>query len=154
MDWNIILSVISDVATPIVAVIVQALVAVLIVVSVRLGGKFLKKVGVNIEDDLLKEIEEVVKKTVKTINQTFVDDIKDASENHKLTEDQREQAYNMAYETILQLLSNEQLTALHDKYGDIATPIKVMIESTISDFKAPDSTGSSQTSEESTVLNG
>ena len=135
MNWNMILGFILDAATPVVAIILQVLFAVLIVIITKLGNKLLVKMGVNLKDSELKEIEEIVKKTVKTINQTFVDDLKNIADNHKLTDDQKEEAYNMAYETILTLLSNDQLDALYNKYGDIAAPIKVMIESTIADFK-------------------
>lgn len=135
MNNQLLLNTFLQTLSPIVAVVLEIGIILLVAVLIQFFKKYLKKMGIIINNDELKIIEDVIKKAVITINQKVVDDIKDASPNGKLTEDQQKEVYQMAYDIIKRSLSEDQLGLIKKIYGDEETGIEVLIENMVVDVK-------------------
>lgn len=78
------------------------------------------------------EIDEAVRAAVTYVNQTFVDALKaDAS----FDEEQQEAAFNEAYQTAIQTISDAALDFLSVKFGDIRQYLTVKIEEAVHQSK-------------------
>lgn len=113
-------------------VIIQVIVAVCGVFLIRLIKRVLTRTGIEIDDAIMTDIEDVILKAVSVTNQLLVDSYKNENENHKLTDMQKEEVFNHTKEIIMSSLSASQTEALVKKYGlDIDEVLKLLIENTV-----------------------
>ena len=80
------------------------------------------------------EIERAVTAAVKYTNQTFVDALK-ADEDNLFDEEQQQAAFEEAYKTAVETISDAALNYLFDKFGDIREYLTVKIEEAVRDNK-------------------
>lgn len=78
------------------------------------------------------EIDEAVRAAVTYVNQTFVDALKADS---IFDEEQQEAAFNEAYQTAIQTISDAALDFLSVKFGDIRQYLTVKIEEAVHQSK-------------------
>ncbi|MDD3172222.1 MAG: hypothetical protein PHF63_00910 [Herbinix sp.] len=79
----------------------------------------------------LEKAVEVIQTVVIAINQTYVDDIREKSKDGKLTPEEQAEAFNLAKDEVLELLSDEMKTAISYFYGDIDKWVDFTIESLV-----------------------
>lgn len=84
--------------------------------------------------DYIWEIENAVTSAVKYVNQTFVDALK-ADPNVEFDLELQEEAFEEAYKTAVETISDAALNYLFDKFGDIREYLKVKIEEAVRDNK-------------------
>ena len=84
--------------------------------------------------DYLWEIENAVISAVKYVNQTFGDALK-ADPNVEFDLELQEEAFEEAYKTAVETISDAALNYLFDKFGDIREYLKVKIEEAVRDNK-------------------
>ena len=80
------------------------------------------------------EIEAAVVSAVKYVNQTFVDAIK-ADPNIEFDAELQQEAFEEAYKTAVETISDAALNYLFDKFGDIREYLEVKIEEAVRDNK-------------------
>lgn len=89
-------------------------------------------VSKSIKNDNLKHLvnrgEEFVKKSVAMVQQTFVDSLK---KEGKFDKDAQQEAFRMAYETWMEMASEEVKDAILEQTGSIDTWLNTMIEAQI-----------------------
>ena len=89
-------------------------------------------VSKSIKNDNLKHLvnrgEEFVKKSVAMVQQTFVDSLK---KEGKFDKDAQQEAFRMAYETWMEMASEEVKDAILEQTGNIDTWLNTMIEAQI-----------------------
>ena len=89
-------------------------------------------VSKSIKNDNLKHLvnrgEEFVKKSVAMVQQTFVDSLK---KEGKFDKDAQQEAFRMAYETWMEMASEEVKNAILEQTGSIDTWLNTMIEAQI-----------------------
>lgn len=89
-------------------------------------------VSKSIKSDKLKHLvsrgEEFVKKSVAMVQQTFVDSLK---KEGKFDKDAQREAFRMAYETWMEMASEEVKEAIMEQTGNIDTWLNTMIEAQI-----------------------
>ena len=89
-------------------------------------------VSKSIKSDKLKHLvnrgEEFVKKSVAMVQQTFVDSLK---KEGKFDKDAQREAFRMAYETWMEMASEEVKDAILEQTGNIDTWLNTMIEAQI-----------------------
>lgn len=139
---------------PVITVVLEVALVLLVAVATQFIKKYLTKLGINISETEVNAIEELVRKSVITINQKLVDDLKEAAPDGKLTEEQQAEVYNMTYSIIKKALSDDQYKLLEKIYGDVDTGIDVLIENMVvqvKEYKTLTSTSASIT--ETTDLN-
>lgn len=94
------------------------------------------EVAANIEDLTIRyyiqEANEIVLQAVETLFQTYVDDLK---KKGQFTKEAQLEAFNMAKDITLKLLSAEAKAVLIELYGDIDLWIKTKIEQTVKQDK-------------------
>lgn len=113
-------------------VIIQAIVAIAGVLLIRLIKKILTKTGIEIDDKVMKEIEDIIIKAVSVTNQVLTDGYKENADNHKLTDEQKAIVFEHTKGIIMASLSSEQLQALAKKYGiDGEEAVDMLIEHTV-----------------------
>lgn len=121
-------------------VIIQVIVAVVGVFAVRFIQKLLKKTNIEIDEALMAEIEDVIMKAVSVTNQLFTTHYKETSEDHKLSDEQKQEVFNYAKNIIMSSLSSEQVQTIINKYGtDVDDAIKLLIENCVYWNHAPTS---------------
>lgn len=120
---------------PVITVILEVALVLLVAVATQFIKKYLTKLGINISETEVSAIEELVRKSVITINQKLVDDLKEAAPDGKLTEEQQAEVYNMTYNIIKRALSDDQFKLLEKIYGDVDTGIDVLIENMVVQVK-------------------
>ena len=76
------------------------------------------------------EIEEVIVKSIKTTNSTFVDNLK---KNGTWSKENFETAFNMTKDSVMKLLTDEKKELIKSMYEDIDTYLKATIEAYIAD---------------------
>ena len=81
---------------------------------------------------LLDKIDFIVQLCVETTNQTFVDDLK---ENNKFTEQEKQQAYNKTFESIENMLTEDDKEQILANFGDLSTFLKTSVENYIKSSK-------------------
>lgn len=131
MEQQTLINTILQAITPVATVILQIGLVLFVAVATQFVKKYLVKIGIVIDDDQMKVIEDLVKKAVITVNQKTVDDMKAMSPNGKLTEDQQNQVYKMAYDIIKTSLSEDQLGLLKKIYGESDKGIEMLIENMV-----------------------
>jgi ferritin-like metal-binding protein YciE len=89
-------------------------------------------VSKSIKNDNLKHLvnrgEEFVKKSVAMVQQTFVDSLK---KEGRFDKDAQQEAFRMAYETWMEMASEEVKDAILEQTGNIDTWLNTMIEAQI-----------------------
>lgn len=116
---------------------------VLIPLLIALGGFAVK--WINAKANQLKEkvkddryflyidiLQELVTKTVITVNQTYVDELK---KENSFTKEAQEEAFKKVYEAVMLSLSEDVLTYLEQIIGDLNEYITVLIESAVKEQK-------------------
>lgn len=124
---------------PILTVLIQVGICVAIVGLVGYILKILKSKGIDLINSDLIDVEGIVTKVVKYLNQTVVDKMKDASEDGKLTDEQISEIQSKALDLIYKLLDSSTIDSLISKYGENYTEyIKILIENSVVDAKNDD----------------
>ena len=124
---------------PILTVLIQVGICVAIVGLVGYILKILKSKGIDLINSDLVDVEGIVTKVVKYLNQTVVDKMKDASEDGKLTDEQISEIQSKALDLIYKLLDSSTIDSLISKYGENYTEyIKILIENSVVDAKNDD----------------
>lgn len=116
---------------------------VLIPLLIALGGFAVK--WINAKANQLKEkvkddryflyidiLQELVTKTVITVNQTYVDELK---KENSFTKEAQEEAFKKVYEAVMLSLSEDVLVYLKQIIGDLNEYITVLIESAVKEQK-------------------
>lgn len=84
----------------------------------------------------IEDIARIVGQVVSYVNQKFVNNAKADNPDHKLTSEQVETAFNMAYKLIKGALNDNQVKYLESKYGDIHSALDIIIESVVNNSKS------------------
>lgn len=89
-----------------------------------------------IKDDkvakIITRVENIVSKTVKLVNQTYVDALK---ENGMFDKEAQKAAFEMCKEKVLAMLNDEAIIAISETFGDYEEWIRTLIESYVRDNK-------------------
>ena len=129
---EIITNYLQSVIPMVLLVIIQAIVAVAGILLIRLIKKFLTKTGIEIDEKIMEEIEDIIIKAVSVTNQVLTDGYKESADNHKLTDDQKKLVFEHTKSIIMASLSSEQLQALAKKYGiNGEEAVDMLIEHTV-----------------------
>lgn len=124
---------------PILTVLIQVGICVAIVGLVGYILKILKSKGIDLINSDLVDVEGIVTKVVKYLNQTVVDKMKEASEDGKLTDEQIYEIQSKALDLIYKLLDSSTIDSLISKYGEnYAEYIEILIENSVVDAKNDD----------------
>ena len=124
---------------PILTVLIQVGICVAIVGIVGYIIKSLKSKGIDLINTNLIDVETIVTKVVKYLNQTVVDKMKEASDNGKLTDEQITEIQDKALDLIYKLLDSNTIDSLISKYGENYTEyIKILIENSVVNAKNED----------------
>jgi hypothetical protein len=75
--------------------------------------------------------------TVKALNQSVVNDLKEKAADGKLTAEEKTEILNNAVQTVIMSLSEEVQTVLSAVYGDLPTWIATQIDKAVSNEKKP-----------------
>lgn len=119
-------------AMPAITILIQVGICAVIVIGIMFLNKALKSKGIDIFNNQLINIEDLVLKVVKYLNQTVVDKLKEESEDGKLTDEQIAEIQNNALSTVMKLLNSDTMTALAEKYGEqYIDYLKVLIENAV-----------------------
>lgn len=130
-----ILSIITEAIQPITVLFVQCLIYAIGIIGFRLLMKIFTKLGINLDDEMINSVKNTITDVVKELNQTTVNKMKSQSPDGKLTDEQQVLIYTTAYNSIKNILTNKQTSAIINKYGNITDGLKTLIESTIIDLK-------------------
>lgn len=117
--------------TPIITLLLEVGLVLLVAIATKFVKKYLTKLGISIDNDQLKVIEDLVYQTVTKLNQTTVDTMKNLASDGKLTDDQQTFVYDTAYTAIVNALSEDQLGLIEKIYGDTDTGIETLIENMV-----------------------
>ena len=124
---------------PILTVLIQVGICAAIVGLVGYILKILKSKGIDLINSDLVDVEGIVTKVVRYLNQTIVDKMKEASEDGKLTDEQINEIQNKALDLIYKLLDSSTMDSLISKYGENYTEyIKILIENSVVDARNDD----------------
>lgn len=122
----------SEYASIILMTVIQFLIAVGGIAAIRLITVAFKKLGIEIDKEMMNDIENIVFKAVNVTNQTLADAWRAANPDHCLTDEQKALAYENTKKIVMASLSSEQLQALAAKYGvDAEEAIKLLIENSV-----------------------
>ena len=127
-----VLSLLKDVSSTGLGVIIQILVVVIGVILIAAIKKLFDKLNLEVDQKQMDSIKSVIEDVVRTTNQKIVDIIKEKNPNNKLTEEQQEYIFNTVKDTVMASLSAKEIKVITDKFGDIETGIECMIESCVS----------------------
>lgn len=97
-----------------------SIIGVLITVFIGFGINYLKVKAKGIKDDSIRqalftaldEADRIADKSINTVEQTFVKEIKKAGEDGKLTSKEKREALTKAKETFINTLSNESINMI------------------------------------------
>ena len=81
---------------------------------------------------LLDKIDFIVQTCVEATNQTFVDDLKN---DNNFNQEQQEQAFQTTFESIENMLTDEDKQKIIDSFGDMGTFIRNSVENYIRNSK-------------------
>ena len=90
-----------------------------------------KKLGIDVDDQTMKTIQSLVNKLVQAMNQSVVNDLKKANPDGKLTAEQKAQVFNDVRNDLEKSLTDEEKQYLIDKFKDLDTALKALIESSV-----------------------
>jgi hypothetical protein len=120
----------SDVWTVLVTLISVVLVFVGIIAS-KVLLLLSKKLGIDVDAQTMKTIQALVNKLVQAMNQSVVNDLKKANPDGKLTAEQKAQVFNDVRNDLEKSLTDEEKQYLIDKFKDLDTALKALIESSV-----------------------
>lgn len=120
----------SDVWTVLVTLISVVLVFVGIIAS-KVLLLLAKKLGIDVDDQTMKTIQSLVNKLVQAMNQSTVNDLKKMNPDGKLTAEQKAQVFNDVRNDLEKSLTDEEKQYLIDKFKDLDTALKALIESSV-----------------------
>lgn len=120
----------SDVWTVLVTLISVVLVFVGIIAS-KVLLLLSKKLGIDVDAQTMKTIQSLVNKLVQAMNQSVVNDLKKANPDGKLTAEQKAQVFNDVRNDLEKSLTDEEKQYLIDKFKDLDTALKALIESSV-----------------------
>lgn len=120
----------SDVWTVLVTLISVVLVFVGIIAS-KVLLLLSKKLGIDVDAQTMKTIQALVNKLVQAMNQSIVNDLKKANPDGKLTAEQKAQVFNDVRNDLEKSLTDEEKQYLIDKFKDLDTALKALIESSV-----------------------
>lgn len=81
---------------------------------------------------IISRVENIVRKTVTLINQTYVDALKEAG---KFDKEAQKAAFDMCKERVLAMLNEESIKAIAETFGDFDEWIRTLIEAFVRDEK-------------------
>ena len=84
---------------------------------------------------LLDKIDFIVQTCVEATNQTFVDDLK---QDGSFNKDEQEQAFQNTFESIENMLTDEDKQQIIDSFGDLGTFLRNSVENYIRNSKIKD----------------
>lgn len=120
----------SDVWTVLVTLISVILVFVGIVTS-KVLLLLAKKLGIDVDDQTMKTIQSLVNKLVQAMNQSVVNDLKKMNPDGKLTAEQKAEVFNRVRDDLEKSLTDEEKQYLINKFKDLDTALKALIESSV-----------------------
>lgn len=120
----------SDIWTVLVTLISVVLVFVGIIAS-KVLLLLAKKLGIDVDDQTMKTIQSLVNKLVQAMNQSTVNDLKKMNPDGKLTAEQKAQVFNDVRNDLEKSLTDEEKQYLIDKFKDLDTALKALIESSV-----------------------
>ena len=120
-------------------VVLFALLEVLIIVGaaymISFVRKQIKESKVAIDASMEENIVETVKRIVKATNQKIVEDMKKASGNKKLSEEQQLIIFDTVKNNLLHILNSDEVKFLTGKYVNMDNALEYLIESAVADTK-------------------
>lgn len=120
-------------------VVLFALLEVLIIVGaaymISFVRKQIKESKVAIDASMEENIVETVKRIVKATNQKIVEDMKKASGNKKLSEEQQLIIFDTVKNNLLHILNSDEVKFLIGKYLNMDNALEYLIESAVADTK-------------------
>lgn len=120
----------SDVWTVLITLISIILVFVGIIAS-KVLLLLAKKLGIDVDDQTMKTIQSLVNKLVQAMNQSVVNDLKKMNPDGKLTAEQKAEVFNRVRDDLEKSLTDEEKQYLIDKFKDLDTALKALIESSV-----------------------
>ena len=120
----------SDICTVLVTLISVILVFVGIIAS-KVLLLLAKKLGIDVDDQTMKTIQSLVNKLVQAMNQSVVNDLKKMNPDGKLTAEQKAEVFNRVRDDLEKSLTDEEKQYLIDKFKDLDTALKALIESSV-----------------------
>ena len=120
----------SDIWTVLVTLISVILVFVGIIAS-KVLLLLAKKLGIDVDDQTMKTIQSLVNKLVQAMNQSVVNDLKKMNPDGKLTAEQKAEVFNRVRDDLEKSLTDEEKKYLIDKFKDLDTALKALIESSV-----------------------
>lgn len=120
----------SDVWTVLVTLISVILVFVGIIAS-KVLLLLAKKLGIDVDDQTMKTIQSLVNKLVQAMNQSVVNDLKKMNPDGKLTAEQKAEVFNRVRDDLEKSLTDEEKQYLINKFKDLDTALKALIESSV-----------------------
>lgn len=120
----------SDIWTVLVTLISVILVFVGIIAS-KVLLLLAKKLGIDVDDQTMKTIQSLVNKLVQAMNQSVVNDLKKMNPDGKLTAEQKAEVFNRVRDDLEKSLTDEEKQYLIDKFNDLDTALKALIESSV-----------------------
>ena len=120
----------SDVWTVLITLISVILVFVGIIAS-KVLLLLAKKLGIDVDDQTMKTIQSLVNKLVQAMNQSVVNDMKKMNPDGKLTAEQKAEVFNRVRDDLEKSLTDEEKQYLIDKFKDLDTALKALIESSV-----------------------
>lgn len=120
----------SDIWTVLVTLISVILVFVGIIAS-KVLLLLAKKLGIDVDDQTMKTIQSLVNKLVQAMNQSVVNDLKKMNPDGKLTAEQKAEVFNRVRDDLEKSLTDEERQYLIDKFKDLDTALKALIESSV-----------------------
>ena len=120
----------SDVWTVLVTLISVVLVFVGIIAA-KVLLLLAKKLGIDVDDQTMKTIQSLVNKLVQAMNQSTVNDLKKMNPDGKLTAEQKAQVFNDVRNDLEKSLTDEEKQYLINKFKDLDTALKALIESSV-----------------------
>lgn len=120
-------------------VVLFALLEVLIIVGaaymISFVRKQIKESKVAIDASMEENIVETIKRVVKATNQKIVEDMKKASGNKKLSEEQQLIIFDTVKNNLLHILNSDEVKFLTGKYLNMDNALEYLIESAVADTK-------------------
>jgi nucleoid DNA-binding protein len=81
---------------------------------------------------LIEKVDYIVQTCVEATNQTIVDDLK---KKGTLTDDDKRRAFNKTFESVQNMLTDEDKQKIADNFGDISTYVTNSVENYIKTSK-------------------
>lgn len=128
---EILMESLNPILTALVQVVLTAVGGILIGVVL----KVFKKLGIALEEDNMKKIEDTINKVVVRLNQTVVDDLKSKNPNGKLTDEEKERIFSDAKNIIFDMLDDNAKKLLKNRFGNENTAIDILIDNLVKENK-------------------